>query len=214
MPVRPETSLSDGGVYLLQLLRDATRQQHAAIEHVIRLDASFTLQRYVATLQAFDSFLHAWEPVAASALPSRLQPWFWTRSRGALARRDLSWLSACPETDELCAEQVTVGSSAAAWGGMYVVEGSSLGGQVIAKTLQQQFGITVDNGGAFFGSRGANTAVLWREFCATMAEEVGEAPLACAQACQAATKTFEVLRALFTKTLARGEGESREPAES
>ena len=214
MPVRPEPSLFDGGVSLLQLLRDATRRQHAAIEKVIGLDASFTLRHYIATLQAFDSFLHVWEARAASALPSRLRPWFWSRSRGALARRDLTELSAGTEASVFCAEQVTVASSAAAWGGMYVIEGSSLGGQVIAKALRQRFGITVDHGGSFFGSRGASTAGLWREFCAAMAAEVGTAPRARAQACQAAKQTFDVLGALFTKTLGREAGEPREPAES
>ena len=50
----------------MQMLRDKTRQQHAAIENVIRLDASFTLQRYAATLQASDSFLLVWEAMAAA----------------------------------------------------------------------------------------------------------------------------------------------------
>ena len=214
MPVQLEASQPNGGVSLLEMLRDATQQQHAAIENVIRLDASFTLQRYIATLQAFDGFLYAWETMAAAALPDRLRPWFWNRSRGALARQDLKHLRASRGSGEFCTEHLNIAPGAEVWGGMYVIEGSSLGGQIIAKILTRKFGITVDNGGAFFGSRGAGTARLWGEFCAVMATEVGEAQPAHAQACQGAIQTFEILKGLFTKTLAWVEGGHQEPAES
>ncbi|MGZ5049568.1 MAG: biliverdin-producing heme oxygenase [Methylobacter sp.] len=49
-------------------------------------------------------------------------------------------------------------------GVLYVVEGSTLGGQVIAKQLQDSLDITADRGGRFFFGYGADTAVMWQTF--------------------------------------------------
>lgn len=49
-------------------------------------------------------------------------------------------------------------------GMLYVVEGSTMGGQVIARCLQQGIGITADTGGRFFSGHAEETMRCWGEF--------------------------------------------------
>ncbi len=182
---------------VLHLLRVATRAEHAAIEAVLGLDGAFDLARYIAALQGFDAFLRLWEPRAAAALPARLRPWFEARRRGHLARADLALLGALSRPALRAVPVVQIRSAAQALGGMYVVEGSSLGAQVIARRLADRFGIGLDNGGAFFGARGAATVPLWREFCGQLELEVATDNTARDQACRGAVQAFEQLRATF-----------------
>jgi heme oxygenase len=48
---------------------------------------------------------------------------------------------------------------------MYVMEGSTLGGQIIARHVQTSLFLTQDHGNAFFRGHGAQTGPLWKEFC-------------------------------------------------
>ncbi|MGC4030749.1 MAG: biliverdin-producing heme oxygenase [Tepidisphaeraceae bacterium] len=50
-----------------------------------------------------------------------------------------------------------------ALGVLYVIEGSTLGGQHVAKTVHARLGLTPENGIAYFSSYGANVGVRWRE---------------------------------------------------
>jgi heme oxygenase len=53
-------------------------------------------------------------------------------------------------------------------GYLYVMEGSTLGGQVITKMLKNQLQITPDQGGRFFHGYGDKTKIMWNDFCATL----------------------------------------------
>lgn len=49
-------------------------------------------------------------------------------------------------------------------GAMYVMEGSRLGGQFIAKHVEQVLGLEAGRGDAYFRGDGAQTGARWREF--------------------------------------------------
>jgi heme oxygenase len=51
-----------------------------------------------------------------------------------------------------------------------VLEGAALGGQIIARELERQLGITRDNGAAFFVGEGAATAARWTRVLAWLDE--------------------------------------------
>jgi heme oxygenase (biliverdin-IX-beta and delta-forming) len=51
-----------------------------------------------------------------------------------------------------------------AWGLLYLLEGSSLGGQLIARHLAATLGLTAANGAAGMAPYGAETGTLWRSF--------------------------------------------------
>lgn len=55
-------------------------------------------------------------------------------------------------------------------GYMYVMEGSTLGGQIIAKMLQETLNLTPENGASYFYGYGKNTRNKWAEFCQLLDE--------------------------------------------
>lgn len=75
-------------------------------------------------------------------------------------------------------------------GTLYVIEGSTLGGQMIAKQLLEPMGITRENGGKFFRAYGAETGQRWREFGQWAEAQAARAPLSDA-ALRGARATFE-----------------------
>ncbi len=64
-----------------------------------------------------------------------------------------------------------------AMGYMYVVEGSTLGGRVILKHIQDKLGLTADHGASFFAGYGAETGARWKAFLSNLtsyAEQSGK----------------------------------------
>ena len=55
-------------------------------------------------------------------------------------------------------------STAFAFGVLYVIEGSSLGGRVIYKHVNKQLGYDKDSGAAYFAGYGEETGALWKNF--------------------------------------------------
>lgn len=51
-----------------------------------------------------------------------------------------------------------------AFGALYVIEGSTLGGQVISKMISKQLGLDGDAGISFFKSYGEQTMAMWEKF--------------------------------------------------
>lgn len=69
-------------------------------------------------------------------------------------------------------------SVAAGLGALYVLEGSTLGGQVILKFLRSRLAIAPDAGGRFFASYGAQIGVMWRDYLAVLERVAMELPVA------------------------------------
>lgn len=177
---------------VLQALRAATQSRHAAIESVLQLQASRDLRRFGAALQVFEAFLRGWEPLAAQAMPLGVRPWFEAHRRGHLATRDLRVLG-LPALEAHGLPQLPLASAAEALGSAYVIEGSALGGTLIARFMAERFGIDAGGGASFFAARGAGTARTWREFCAHLEAELAADGGAIGRACEAACLTFDAL---------------------
>lgn len=188
---------------MINALRRATGQRHHEIESLLRLDQALDMDRYRRILAGFDLFHSCWEPRIAAALPARLQGWFIARSRAALVREDLARIGghgAAPSMADPTAG-VRLGNTAAAFGSLYVVEGSALGGQVVAPMLADRLGLGPRNGAAYFAGFGAATGAMWREFRGLLEAEAG-ADDACVQAaCEAARQTFDALIRTFREML-------------
>ena len=177
----------------LTALRHATAASHGAIESLLRLDAQIDPDRYAAILCGFDVFLSAWEPAVMAALPERLQGGFMGRSRRAFLHQDLGTLGLERTTAAAAAALPNLPSRAAAFGSMYVIEGSALGGQVIARQLAGRFGEGKGTGSAYFLGWGDLTGRMWREFREQLEIEVGTDPVDLEAACVAAVQTFDAL---------------------
>lgn len=159
-----------------QALREQTRVQHEALEQRVRLmEADVSLAYYRDYLRAMLGYC---EPVeqSLSALPgwSAALPDHPQRVKAALIRRDLSDLAtmdgaAAGRADEAqvptCPFIPPLRDLDDAFGADYVLEGSTLGGQVLARHLGARLGVTPERGAAFLASYGKDVGPMWRRFC-------------------------------------------------
>lgn len=178
-------------------LRQATREQHHHIDHLMDLRRMQDREHYGRILQAFDAFLAPWEDAIAGALPAQWDGWLRHRSRRAFLQQDLHAL-ALPRLAEP-AQPLHFASPAEAWGSLYVIEGSALGGQVITRSLAQ-FGLQPATGAAYFHGWGQVTGAMWHEFRARLQAELAQ-PAWIAAACEAACRTFDALSAHLESVL-------------
>ena len=185
-------------------LRRATRDRHTALEGILQLDSLLSLRSYLDALRGFQLFLSMWEPKIEASLDLPLRHWFAARSRRCLLRQDLSQLQDGRDEHQyvrlVCKQavaQIDVAGAAATFGSMYVIEGSALGGQVIARAARTTLGLGPENGAAYFNGRGRHTAARWAEFRLLLEEQVGPETAACQHACDAACQTFDALIATF-----------------
>lgn len=151
----------------LDRLRAATRAHHARLEH--RLDILEHLREPAGYRSLLEGFLGFYEPAEAilvrwlSSLPALR---FDARRKAHLLVADLrslgataAELTAIPRHDglaPLCSEAEALGFS-------YVLEGATLGGQVISRRAAAH-GLDA-RGLSFFRSYGAEVGPMWRRFC-------------------------------------------------
>lgn len=177
-------------------LRRATRERHERIDRVMDLRRMQDREHYGRILQAFDAFLAPWEDAVAQALPAQWDGWLRHRSRRAFLQQDLHAL-ALPALDAQVRTPRLHGA-AEAWGSLYVIEGSALGGQAITRALAH-YGLQPASGAAYFHGWGVATATMWQEFRTRLQAELAQP--AWAAACDAACQTFDALTALLESVL-------------
>lgn len=161
------------------------------------------MARYITILRGFEGFLGVWERELRGALPARLHGWLSDRSRLAFVEGDLACLSpgsAVPGRLRVppCLPERSV---PAAFGSLYVIEGSALGGQVITPRLERDLGLEPGRGASYFNGFGDRTGGMWREFRQRAAAEIGDEPAGRHVARRAAAQTFEALIATFEPLL-------------
>ena len=153
-----------------------------------------SLGSYRDLLARFYGFHAAWEPCAEAALgdPAFSLP----RRKAHLLSRDLRVLG-LSEAEiarlPLCGLPLPMREPADALGAMYVVEGSTLGGTIIARLAERRLGLSPESGGAYFRSYGPAVGDMWRSFRARLlavsAPRTDDAVVACAN------RTFAVMEA-------------------
>ncbi len=148
---------------------------------------------YQALLARFYGFHAAWEPRAEAALGDPI--FFRRRSKTSLLVRDLQALGMSGgEIARLpvCDPLMPMPGLAAAFGAMYVVEGSTLGGAIIARLVERRLGLSADAGCGYFRCYGSEVGSMWRSFGARLlsvsSAETDDAIVA------AANRTFEVMQ--------------------
>ncbi|PVE22674.1 biliverdin-producing heme oxygenase [Microvirga sp. KLBC 81] len=178
---------------LLERLKTETRPAHDRIEKAMDFERRIaTRDGYTNLLIRFYGFHSAWEE-AASALASD-KAFFESRCKTKLLVKDLKALGlSCDEIIRLpqCDPLMPLPSPAAVLGSMYVVEGSTLGGAIIAREVERTLGLDDKTGCAYFKSYGREIAVMWKQFGAKLLE--ASSPEADGVIVETAQKTFDVM---------------------
>lgn len=91
----------------------------------------------------------------------------------------------------LCTQLPAIKTVANVFGCLYVLEGSTLGGQMIRREAHQRLGLTPENGCAFFAGYQERTATAWREFGNALTQYVNTHSVEPEQIFHAAAETFE-----------------------
>lgn len=183
-----QSSSEDAPSAILARLKRETQAEHAAIE--LRVDLprrTRSAGEYGRLLARFWGFYAPIEERLA-ARPEWKRYGIDLRPRlkaPALARdlRALGWpadtLAALPR----CRDLPAIDSFPRALGCLYVLEGATLGGQLIAREARQALGLSAERGCAFFLSYGENVGRMWRAFRALLtqaaAAEADDAEIVC-----------------------------------
>jgi heme oxygenase len=151
---------------ILEELRRSTRSDHERLENSLDLLARPADREYfIAVLRSFLSFHQVYEP--AVFRHAELASFMPARSRIPHIRADLSDLGVDLDLDDvtpICLGAETCGRSVSeAWGAAYVIEGSTLGGQVITRNLAGTKWLP-PGGLRTFHPYGHETGRMWNEF--------------------------------------------------
>ncbi len=193
-PLLPFSTL-EAPLPTLEVIRLRTRSLHAQLEAAIDLRAALDsldsyrqlLLRYLAFYRPFEQLLDL-QPLAIRTLIAHPQ-----RSRVKLLLADLRALGLpCPDPPQLALSPFETLDQLL--GSLYVVEGSSLGGQLIYRQIQQHLHLDHTTGAAFFYGDGDQTGPSWKHFLTLLEQQTTHPD----QAAAAAEATFS----LFHKALA------------
>lgn len=182
-----------GGPSARELLRQATAATHQRLHHVPAFAAmavgSLTREDYAAVLRRLASF-HAGVEAALAQAPSLavFGVAVAERRRSPLLLADLQELGA--PTSGPAVVLPPLHTAAAAMGCVYVVEGSTLGGQQLAR------GLPVGWPRRFLLGHGAAHGAMWRDFVLAL-ERCGADPARLAEMIDGAQTTFASFEAWF-----------------
>jgi heme oxygenase (biliverdin-IX-beta and delta-forming) len=157
----------------LLALKQGTRIYHDALERKMApLLGTLSIQTYTTLLQKLFGYYKPLEE-RISALPSwhNLPVDLGRRQKAPLLARDLLWLKvAQPQLSQLiqCERLPEVKNITEALGCLYVLEGATLGGQIISRHLKKNLALDEDRGCAFFYSYGDEVGLMWESFRETL----------------------------------------------
>ena len=154
-------------------LRRETAWDHEAVEGVMPLmTQELDSKEYVACLSRMYGVVAAWEEQAYREAPGWLRVSLAERKRLGMLDRDLAFFGHVPSEER--STLPAIDDVPSLLGAMYVMEGSTLGGQQIARHVEKCMGLTTGVGNAYFVGHGDQTGRRWKEFCLMLETKVPE----------------------------------------
>lgn len=182
---------------ILEKLKQSTHIHHHHVSNSIDiLRFHLTIEEYRTLLQRLWGFYTPLE-----TLISQKGEWplstldYGRRKKVPLLERDLhalgisasSFLPTCTELPELTDFSQVLGC-------LYVLEGATLGGQVISRHIKKIFDIDQTTGCAYFCSYGDEMSIMWKTFCGVLTAYASTHTIE-NQILQAACSTFSIFNA-------------------
>jgi heme oxygenase len=157
----------------LERLRRETARDHEAVEGTMPLmSPGLKREEYIVCLQRMYGVVSGWEETAIIVAPEWMRGLLVARQRKHLLELDLACIDATGSVRRPVLPRVS--SEAGLLGLMYVMEGSTLGGQLIARQVEETLGLEAGYGNAYFRGHGQQTGAMWEEFCEVLRERVPE----------------------------------------
>ena len=154
-------------MYLAEKIKIQTRAAHQALEKLIvgKIKSIRSLKDYEQLLKMFYGFYQPVESKTDAYINPSVIPDYGLRRKSEHILKDLSALRGQPveEVDLATAEISFIKSAPAALGAMYVLEGSTLGGTIIADMLTRYANVPAASL-SFFKAYGAENQTMWLKF--------------------------------------------------
>ncbi len=151
---------------LTQVLKKETRKEHQALEKtlILPMKAIKSVEDYSAILKAFYGFISPLEKLIHQQVQGSGLPDMQLRRQSHWLINDIKSLGGHTDDLVLSERMPLIQKPCQAVGALYVLEGSTLGGQVIVKMLRSSLPQLTGNSLSFFNGYGARTAAMWQSF--------------------------------------------------
>ncbi|MEI6947261.1 biliverdin-producing heme oxygenase [Paraflavisolibacter sp. H34] len=154
-------------VVCTELLKTATRENHQETEAALLplLKGIRKTADYAAVLRIFYGYYHPLEQRIGALVGADLLPDIDSRRKSGWLLHDLEQLDLLPQNLPQAPALPLLENPLQALGALYVLEGSTLGGTIIAKMLQSNPHIQLPDAAlTFFRGYGSATAAYWKAF--------------------------------------------------
>ncbi|MEQ1620282.1 MAG: biliverdin-producing heme oxygenase [Methylococcales bacterium] len=189
---------------ILKRLRHATTENHAALEcQLPLLDPNLSREDYHEFVSRFYGY---YAPLETQLLAL---PWwdemgfdYNERYKTPKLERDLLALGDTPDMlarMPRCHNLPEIFTLSQLLGCLYVIEGSTLGGQIITRHLRSSLGITLETGCSFFNGYGDITMMQWQAFGSTLTS-LAERTCSDEEIIATANQTFKTLESWLFPT--------------
>ncbi len=148
---------------LIEQIRVATAAEHKALEEKLFpfLNNINSKEQYAQLLNAFYGYIFPVQEKIIEHIDQNIVPDIIERRNASFIANDLNSLQ-IPLTNSLSNNLPAINDHASAMGALYVLEGSTLGGKIIAKTIAEKLSST--EALSFFKGYGTETGVMWKKF--------------------------------------------------
>jgi len=161
---------------VIEKLRSATKQTHEELEQ-----AMFPLIQGITDASEYAKLLHLfygyYTPLGKGIdqyLDRQALNDYNERRKTDWILRDLEDIKQENKDITLDSQAPVIQSNAAAFGALYVMEGSTLGGKIICKTIGENLGIPDKKGLSFFYGYGPEAAPRWKYFLSALDQYSGK----------------------------------------
>ncbi|MDB5006435.1 MAG: hypothetical protein JWP45_828 [Mucilaginibacter sp.] len=151
---------------LSEKLKETTKVNHQSLEKkiVARMRSIGDINDYAILVGIFYSFFGGLELQILKHLDQTLLPDYASRRKTGMLGDDLINLTGVLRSLATAEDLPAIHNHLQAMGALYVIEGSTLGGQIIRKMIAKQLNTGNPAGMSFFDGYKDETAVMWERF--------------------------------------------------
>ena len=159
---------------ILEKLKTATADVHKRLETAPVLkpfsETNISEEAYCVILKKFYGYFFPLEQLIENhTVIKHFLPDLEQRRKASLLKADLRFMSNSELSEiTICSDLPEVSSAAQAFGCLYVLEGSTLGGQLLTKVAKRSFDLQTDAGVLFFSGYKQETGSKWKSFRASL----------------------------------------------
>jgi heme oxygenase (biliverdin-IX-beta and delta-forming) len=187
-------------INLLEQLKSETLSNHQQLEKhlIVKLKGMQSPEDYINILQIFYAYFGALEDRINQFIGVDQLPDYAERRKTESIKNDILALNGIVPEKATLNDLPEIQNLLQAFGALYVIEGSTLGGQAISKMVSKQLALNGDAGISFFKSYGEHTMAMWGKF-KTVLERHAASQEAANVIIEAANETFGKFRLWMEK---------------